>query len=181
MTRRALLAVLALVVAGCSSRPGVREADWERGAIDSKTAPREETVQLPPYPQDGDLLEFFSGPSGSHRFFIDAKSLSVSADSVRYTLVIRTAGGALDVSYEGMRCRPAQKRVYATGQVGRKWLPAKNADWEPIRGGGANPHHTVLYQNYLCPDRVLVKDANTVQRRLRETRYGYSPRQTTDE
>ena len=69
----------------------------------------EKALVLPPYPQEKNLLEFAVGPTGSRRYFIDRQSLSVGADGiVRYTVIVRAAGGAVNATYEGIRCIPAQ-------------------------------------------------------------------------
>lgn len=45
-------------------------------------------------------------------YFIDGSTISVGADQViRYTLVIVSSSGAQNISYEGMRCLTAEKRV----------------------------------------------------------------------
>jgi len=162
--------------AACSVRPGIRESDWDRGAVDVRTAAREPTMALPPYPQESDLIEFLSGPTGSHRYFIDGKNLSVGADGVvRYTVVVMTSGGARNVTYEGMSCKTYEKRTYALGQSGQKWAEAKRSEWEPIRTGRINEYQAVLYRDFFCPDRLVVRDKETALRALRQSLYDSEP------
>jgi len=170
-TSRICCAALALVLlAGCNTTlVGPRESDWERGALETKEAVvREQQVVLPPYPRESDLVEFGVGPTRSHRYFIDASSLQMGADGVaRYALVVRTAGGASNTSYEGIRCKGYEKRIYALGRAEARWIEAKRSSWEkidPVR----TEYQAVLYRDYLCPDRTLA----TREDALRALRYG---------
>ena len=88
--------VLALVACGCSrERPG---STWAREGTDTHERPREVALTLPAYPRDEDLLEFTAGPAGSHRYFVDVRSISIGTDGiVRYSVVVRAAGGAVNV------------------------------------------------------------------------------------
>jgi hypothetical protein len=162
--------------AACTVRPGIRESDWDRGAVDARTATRERAVALPPYPQETDLIEFLVGPTGSHRYFIDGKNLSVGADGVlRYTVVVMASGGARNVAYEGMSCKTYEKRTYALGQSGGKWAEAKRSEWEPIRTGRINEYQGVLYKDFFCPDRQPVRDKEAALRGLRQALYESGP------
>lgn len=174
MIRFALVLALGMLLLGCSIRfAGQRDADWDRGAIDEKKAAPEQAVVLPPYPQESDLVEFASGPSGSHRYFVDASTLDVGADGVvRYTLVVRTAGGASNASFEGIRCKTHEKRLYALGHPQRRWIEARRSVWEPIQAGRSNEHQAVLYAEYFCPDRSIVADRASALRAFAAGTYG---------
>lgn len=128
--------------------------------------PPENAVNLPPYPQERDLLEFAAGPAGSHRYFVDKQSLLIGNDEiVRYAVVVKAAGGAVSASYEGIRCNPAQKRIYAVGRDG-KWIEAKNAQWTEIRPRVANEYQATLYMDYFCPNRLIVRNREEALRVL---------------
>jgi hypothetical protein len=150
---RSFCACLALVLlaAGCNKRIGTsQEPDWERNAVDAQEKVREQETVLPPYPQSSDLLEFSVGPTGSHRYFIDARSLQMGADGVaRYAVVVRTTGGASNTAYEGIRCKTYERRTYAFGHPQGKWIEAKRSDWQRI-GSDRADYHVVLYREYLC-------------------------------
>jgi len=157
---------------GCGARmSGTGSSEAERTDADGK-AVQELKPELPAYPQDRDLVEFFPGPLGSHRYFIDAKSLSIGNDGiVRYSVVVKTSGGATNVAYEGIRCSSGEKRLYAMGDRHQKWMEAKRSDWEPIRTGKPNAYQGILFSEYFCPDRAAVlPDRETALRALRSGR-----------
>jgi hypothetical protein len=103
--RLAALALALVVASACANTEDAEERPWAEG----------ETA-LPAFPQDSDLLPFDVSAATSNRFLIDAKSLSAGSDGVvRYVLVIKTSGGATNVTFEGIRCnasrRPAGRRT----------------------------------------------------------------------
>ena len=93
-----------------------------------------------------------TSPSATARFFIDAKSLSLADDGVvRYTLVVRGSGGAENISYEGIRCETAERRLYAFGRPGGEWVRSRNDAWLRIEENAFNRQHAVLAKDYFCP------------------------------
>ena len=151
MIRVVAVAAFGLALQACSARVGdQREAYWDREGVDAKKVVPEKPVGLPTYPQDADLVEFSVGPAGSHRYFIDAKTLAVGADGVvRYALVVKSAGGAASASYEGIRCSEKTYRIYATG-AGGQWTSRPTA-WRPIEPRSIQRWHNALWREYFCP------------------------------
>jgi hypothetical protein len=130
---------------------------------------REDAVVLPANPVPENLLPFYVAATSDNRFAIDAASLSVGADAViRYTLVIETAGGARNVSYEGMRCEARELRLYASGRQDGTWSSARNSAWRPIRDNSLNRHHAALYYEYFCPMGAPVRSVREAQDALRK-------------
>jgi hypothetical protein len=145
--------------------------------FDDEAKPWEEIApQLPAAPTPDSLLPFDAGPTATQSFAIDAKSLTVDADDViRYTLVSTSAGGAKNISYEGIRCRSFEKKVYAFGQPDGTWSRSRRNQWEPIPRGVANVQHESLALDYFCrstmvadsPAKILEKIRNTSLNRLK--------------
>ncbi|HTE13838.1 MAG TPA: CNP1-like family protein, partial [Burkholderiales bacterium] len=77
--------------------------DWDY-ELDQEKKPWEELqAKLPSYPKPENLLKFDIGSNTANSYFVDAASVSVGEDGVvRYTLVIKTGGGATNVSFEGI-------------------------------------------------------------------------------
>lgn len=126
---------------------------WEQDFDDDTKEWKEIEAQLPRVPQGKELVLMDMGPNTSHHFYVDPPSLSVGADGVvRYTAVIKTSGGALNVTFEGMRCETGEVKIYATGRRDGTWTRARNAQWERIHRH-ARPYHFNLYREYFCTAR----------------------------
>ncbi|MBL0285430.1 MAG: CNP1-like family protein [Zoogloea sp.] len=136
--------------------------DWKEGE-----------VRFPPYPAPADLLAFDVSSSATASFFIDARSLSLADDGVvRYTLVVRGAGGAENVSYEGIRCETAERKLYAIGRGG-EWVRSGNVEWARIADNALNRQHAVLFKEYFCRPGEARPVLDQIVRSLR---YGALPR-----
>lgn len=132
-------------------------------------------AQLPAYPKAENLIEFEVSSATRNRHFVDAASISVGEDNVvRYTVVIEAAGGAKNVSFEGMRCATDERRLYAYGHPDGTWSKARRSGWESIKLRSLLSYHKALYEDHFCFDDIVVKDAEEAVRYLR------SPRQIVD-
>lgn len=111
-------------------------------------------AQLPAYPRTENLLRFEGGVATANRFYIDAPSLSVGEDGVvRYTMMIRAAGGATNVSFEGIRCETGQHKLYAVGRSDGKWTRAREPAWRNITYRDLNRPHWILFKDFYCVNR----------------------------
>ncbi len=129
--------------------------------LDDPDAPRwqEEETVLPAFPQDANLQEFYVSELTQHRFFIDGATLAVGKDGVvRYVLVIRTRGGATNISLEGIRCESREFKIYATGQRDGSWTKSRRDEWRPIENKPANRHHAALSRDLFCPGGVAIRN-----------------------
>lgn len=134
----------------------------------------EQAVNLPLPPKAESLLYFVPSEATANRFAIDPASVSVGEDGVvRYTLVVQTAGGARNVTYEGMRCQTREYRLYASGRLDGSWSPSRNREWVRIRNLVANRQHAALFLEYFCPGGVIVDSATEALAALRS---GVHPR-----
>ncbi|MDR0378842.1 MAG: CNP1-like family protein [Candidatus Accumulibacter sp.] len=108
-------------------------------------------VTLPAFPEPENLIPLDVGAvTTGMRFLIDEKSISVDSDEViRYSLVVISSSGARNVSFEGMRCADAERRVYAFGQADGTWSRARGNQWTRIRGN-RDSYRVVLFSDYFC-------------------------------
>ena len=128
----------------------------------------EVAVQLPAYPKTGNLIPFNVSSAIRNKHFVDAESVSAGEDQViRYTVVIEAAGGAKNVSFEGLRCESGERRLYAYGHPDGTWSKARNAGWEDIRFRSLLSYHKALYEDHFCPDGIRVKDGKEAVKNLR--------------
>lgn len=120
--------------------------------FDADAKPWQEVqAQLPVRPKPESLKEVEVGGGRGHHYLIDQDSLSVDTDGVvRYTLLIRTAGGAENVNFEGMRCATGERKIYAFGRSDGQWSRNKYARWELIDARGAGSYHKELFFHYFC-------------------------------
>lgn len=150
--------------------PLVAHAEWGAFEYDfEQDKPwAEVAAQLPAYPKAENLIEFNVSSATRHRHFVDTASISVGEDKVvRYTVVIEAAGGARNVSFEGMRCETGERRLYAYGHPDGTWTKARNAGWEGIKFRSLLSYHKALYEDHLCPYGINVKDAKEAAQNLR--------------
>jgi hypothetical protein len=129
------------------------------------------SAQLPATPKAENLVEFNVSSAARHRHFIDTASISVGEDKVvRYTVVIEAAGGAKNVSFEGMRCETAERRLYAYGHSDGSWSKARKSGWEVIKLRSLLSYHKALYEDHFCPDGINVRNVTEAVRNLRQAR-----------
>ncbi len=142
----AFVVVCTTLLGGCT---GGRTALFEGEA---KPEWKEATLELPEMPAERDLIPFRVGPGASAAFYVDGRSLQLGSDGiVRYTLLVRAAGGAENLSYEGIRCETAERKLYAIGRGASEWVLPRNAEWQRISDNSLNRQHAVLAKEFFCP------------------------------
>jgi hypothetical protein len=160
---RVVLGAIAAAIAGLAfaQAPGERLRDSAADTIDFTAKPHDELpLQLPPAPKSADLLEFDPGRRSTLRFFVDPASLTVGADGiVRFTVVVRGEGAASNVSYEAIRCKTRERKIYAYGRADGTWHQARDPAWTKIGGPETEGHRFALYEDYICPSRQSIRTA----------------------
>ena len=177
---RAAACLLALSLQACATRnadPIGFEADFEN---DTK-AWREVAAQIPPYPKGANLVRIPTGTATSHQFFVDPGSLALGEDGVmRYTVVTRTAGGATNVTFEGIRCETRERKIYALGHSDGSWARSRKAEWQRIVLRDLTPYSHTLYHQFFCNERTRPTPVRIALDALRQGR-GLNPGALTDE
>jgi hypothetical protein len=144
----------ALLLAGTAVSVLAQSGSFDSEFDEEKKPWSEIEAQLPPYPGTGNLLQFEGGAPSANRFYIDAPSLSVGADGVvRYTMMVRAAGGATNVSFEGIRCATGEHKLYALGRSDGKWVRAREPAWRRIAYRELNRPHWTLFKEFYCVHR----------------------------
>lgn len=138
----------------------------------------EREVKLPPLPKPENLLEFQPSAANANKFFIDANSISIDPDgTVRYTLVVKSPGGAENISYEGIRCETIEQKYFAFGRRDGTWSEARAPLWRKIHYKDINRQYGVLYASYFCPDGSPIRSARDAINRFKYgAPYGEPPR-----
>ena len=153
MRLKAWAAIAALAVV---SHAHAQWRGWDADFDEETKSWKEIQAQIPPYPKPQNLILLEAGSATSHKFYVDAASVSVGEDGVvRYTTVIKAAGGATNVAFEGMRCETREGKLYAIGHADGTWVRARNPKWQRILLRDLKPHHYVLYREYFCPSPAV--------------------------
>lgn len=106
---------------------------------------------LPAYPKQENLVEFYVAPGVRYQVFVDLSSLTLSEDSViRFSTVVKTEGGANNVSYVGISCDRYARILYASGRSDGSWSETRNPAWQPIDAGWGSAYYRALVKDVLC-------------------------------
>lgn len=136
------------------------DPDWKEGA-----------VEMPAAPQAAGLRAFDVGSPSPNAFFVDEQSVTVGEDGVvRYTLIVRTPGGAENVTFEGIRCATGERRIYASGRKDGVWAPMKNSAWQPISDNTYNRPRAALAYDYFCDGPAGPRDRKHALQLLQQRR-----------
>ena len=167
MTRQSRRLATFLLLAA-TAWPTAAQLFRDRDFDEEKMSWKEIEAQIPLYPRPENLIPFEASAASPHRFYIDAASLSLGEDGVmRYTLVVKAAGGATNVTYEGIRCETREQKSYAFGRAGSGWTRTRDPQWRRVEDIGANRHHFVLYADFFCPTLRAIATPKQVLESLR--------------
>jgi hypothetical protein len=83
--------------------------------------------------------------------------------------VVRTSGGATNVSFEGINCKDLTWKHYATGRSDGTWVKSRatRIEWRPIENKPVNRHHAALRRDYFCPASSAINNAEEGRNALR--------------
>lgn len=122
-------------------------------------APRwQESTVTPPTTFNLDQLQPFEVSRGAALSYgIDPKTLSVGEDGVvRYVMVARSASGALNVLYQGVRCQTAEVKTYGRwDNSASRWNASTQDDWQALSHSGATRPAKMLALAGICDGRTV--------------------------
>ena len=165
--KKILLLLCFLPFAAYAEQKGLKGFDSE---FDGDKTWAELQAQLPAYPKAENLLPFDAGPASRNLHYIDAPSITVGDGVVRYSLVIKSPAGAMNISYEGMRCASestseevfhfhfTERRLYALARDDKTWVRARVSKWEEIENVVQHYAQRALARYFFCPASNIVKD-----------------------
>jgi len=135
------------------------------GEVASSAKP-EARIPLPPWPSESDLtLLPVDEPSGRFRYLLDSRHLTIFPEegTVRYTLVIESAQGVRNVSYEGLQCGTGHYRSYAFGDAaGQQFLPNPRTEWLAVTATG-DRYRRVLWRTVLCDATLSLRPVSEIR------------------
>ena len=112
-------------------------------------------------------IAFYSGPALD--FTIDPDSISVVPGDdaeIRYAMKATSKQGAVNVSYEGIRCSNRQKILYAVGEPNGSWSLSRDPEWNAIYVNGMNVPHATLANDYFCSVVSVAGKVADIRRRI---------------
>jgi hypothetical protein len=178
---RAGVCLFALMLQACASKRDAPLTGFEADFENEAKPWQELQTEIPPYPNPANLLRIPTGTATPHQFFIDSASVSVGEDGVtRYTVVTRAAGGATNVTYEGLRCETRERKVYAFGHPNGTWVRARNAQWQRVVLRDLTPYSHTLYTQFFCNERTRPTPPRIALDALRQGR-GLNPGAGSDD
>jgi hypothetical protein len=160
-----------LLLIFCSVQAAYADFQFRRFEDPDEPQWQEAEASLPDFPREENLQEFYVSAGTSNRFFVDGKSINPGTDGVvRFTLVVKTSGGATNISYEGIRCGALETKLYAVG-INGAWAKARSSAWKPIENKPINRHHAALSRDYFCPSMAPIQNAEEGRDALRRGRH----------
>jgi len=151
-----LAGVLGLALVACagstapSGKSSQRGMTKDIGGVPEEKGFKEVEPGFPAYPPDAGLLEFYPRRNSSNHFYVDPNTLSIGSDRViRYSVVVKSVSGVLNVSYEGMRCKTSEYKVYGFYVTNGEWTKARNPEWRNVPRSSGD-FRFALYKDYFC-------------------------------
>ena len=117
-------------------------------------------VPFPAQPKKENLLRFPTNWTNTE-VYIDSASLVIADNTVSFTLLLRGAGGADNVTFESLRC-DGTRRVLAYGKRDGNWSPARTSDWSAIRDGRSNRYYFELWRDVFCREGVVQRKRDII-------------------
>lgn len=149
--KRALIPLICvLFLLACAKPPFKDEFESDKPWIEQMT-------QLPAYPETKNLLAFDAGAATSNQYLVDTTSIKIGQDGViRFTLVVKSSAGAMNVSYEGIRCATKERKLYALGRNDGSWAQPRISEWQKLDFVRQFYAQRELSQNIFCPHQQIV-------------------------
>ncbi|SES75760.1 CNP1-like family protein [Nitrosomonas marina] len=146
-----VLTIVLLLLVSCAAKKEFKDE------FDGEKTWMEQLTQLPAYPDLRNLIEFDAGPTTDYSHAIDPSSITIGRDGViRYTLVTRSSAGAMNISYEGIRCITNERKLYAIGRDDHTWVEPRLSEWQSLDFVRQFYAQRELSKNLFCPHKQIV-------------------------
>jgi hypothetical protein len=131
---------------------------------------QESGTELPAFPQRANLIPLVAPEqSQGNEYFIDASSLLLGTDAVmRFTVVIVSPSGAVNVLHQGLACEPEVIKTYGYGTSTGIMVQRSQPSWRPIIRDGVMGYQFVLMDRYLCDETRRSTTVANALTRLRD-------------
>jgi hypothetical protein len=127
-----------------------------------------ETAAPPPPALKTEGLIALEMPGALLRYGIDPTSVTLGKDGVvRYVVVATSSSGAVNASYEGIRCAAGEFKVYARHTPGSGWTLTRDSPWMPLNAQGVSRHSLFVARSGGCMGHGTNVTAADIVRDLR--------------
>lgn len=149
--KRTLIPLIGLLfLLACAKPPFKDEFESDKPWVEQMT-------HLPDYPEVKNLLAFDAGAVTSNQYLVDTTSIRIGQDEViRFTLVVKSSAGAMNVSYEGIRCATSERKLYALGRDDKTWTKPRVSEWQKLDYVRQFYAQRELSKNIFCPHQQIV-------------------------
>lgn len=168
MAANFLRGVSALALAMLVCAPALAQTVYAFDDEEDKGPWKEGEIQFPAPPVDANLLPLQTEANAQLRFAVDPNALSIGQDGVvRYTVVSTSPGGARNVSYEGIRCKTFERRIYGYNHKDA-WTKSRTSEWKRIVRGERNGYADTLALDFFCAATTQVGTRDEIIARIRK-------------
>ena len=131
---------------------------------------KESDTPPPPAFDIGKLVPFDVSSASSLVYGVDPASIRISQRDgvVRYVVVARSASGAVNAVYEGLRCSTAQLKTYARYSASG-WKSLENSEWTSLYASQLSRHALAFAKAGACDNKVVPDSVDALVRRLKDT------------
>ena len=112
---------------------------------------KESEVPPPPVVDLARLVPFDVAARSEVRWGIDRASMAITKDGlVRYVVITQGSGGAVQGSYDAIRCATGEYKTYARYNPSTGWKAAEDPLWKRLFGARNSLYALALAQQGLC-------------------------------
>ena len=148
--KRILVLICLSLLIACANKPFKDEFESDKPWTEQMT-------QLPAYPDAKSLMVFDTGAVNNNQYLVDTSSIKIGEDGViRFTLVIKSSTGSMNVSYEGIRCATSERKLYALGRDDKTWVQPKFSEWQKLDFVRQFYAQRELSKNIFCPHQQIL-------------------------
>ncbi|OGA94771.1 MAG: hypothetical protein A3E79_09820 [Burkholderiales bacterium RIFCSPHIGHO2_12_FULL_61_11] len=158
--------ILALLLgASCAAwaQPMADNPDW-----------KESEVPQPPAFDIGKLMTFEVSPNSSLVYGVDPSTIRISSSDsvVRYVVVARSASGASNAMYEGIRCATGEFKTYARYSPDGHWNPVAQPQWRSLFENMPSRHALRFARAGACDNAAPATSVDALVNRLKDPTFG---------
>ena len=159
VVRRFAFGLLLALSGSAWAQFSVEDPDW-----------KESDAPPPPSFDIARLVQFEVSSTSSLVYGVDPASIRISQRDglVRYVVVARSASGAVNAMYEGLRCSTAQVKTYARYSAGGGWKSVEIPEWASLYANQPSKHALAFAKAGACDNKVVPESVDVLLRRLKD-------------